>query len=122
MLSSVENPFIRINKNKVRSPEGERHFIMKPKKITYVLIFAAIFVAVVLFFLNGSRGTVKYYKSYQEKSKLEQEIQHLEEENARLKDEKEQLESDPAYIEKTAREKYTMKKEGEKVYKVQHKK
>ena len=39
-----------------------------------------------------------------------------------FKKRKKQLESDPSYIEKTAREKYSMKKEGEQVFKVQHKK
>ena len=42
--------------------------------------------------------------------------------NEKLKIEKKQLESDPSYIEKTAREKYSMKKEGEQVFKVQQKK
>ena len=53
-----------------------------------------------------------------QKSKLQNEIKHLEEENKGLEDIKNKIENDPDYIEKIAREKYKMKKEGEQVYQI----
>jgi cell division protein FtsB len=92
------------------------------RKIYFYLTMAFFGIALLVFFIHGPRGTIQFYRAHEEKKQLEADIQTLEEQNKELQEEKDRLTSDPAYIEKTAREKYMMKKEGEKVYKVQHKK
>lgn len=94
----------------------------KSRKFRLYLIITLCCVAVVLFFINGPRGTLQYFKAYKEKQQLEKEIEALEAEKLKLIEEKKKLETDPEYIEKYARERYTMKKKGEKVYKIQHEK
>ena len=47
-----------------------------------------------------------------------QEIRQLKEENARLSEEKRRLEEDPVYLERVAREKMGLVREGEVVYKI----
>lgn len=90
------------------------------RKVYFYVTIIAFAIALLLFFLNGPRGTFQFYRAMQEKGQLESEINALEEENKKLQEEKDRLSTDPSYIEKNAREKYMMKKEGEKVYKVQH--
>ena len=47
-----------------------------------------------------------------------QKIQHLTHENAQLKEEKRRLEEDPVYLEKVAREKMGLVREGEVIYRI----
>lgn len=72
-----------------------------------------------MLFLFADRGTLHFYNSFEEKEKLQQEIDTLEAKKERLETEKDKLENDPEYIEKIAREKYKMKKKGEKIYQVE---
>jgi len=84
------------------------------KQIGITLILAVI----ILFFFTGSRGTWQLIKFFEKKDDLENEIRELEKEkNARAEILK-KVENDSGYIEKIAREKYKMKKEGERVYQV----
>ncbi|HES58966.1 MAG TPA: septum formation initiator family protein, partial [Caldithrix sp.] len=53
------------------------------------------------------------------KQNLENEIQELETTKVELDSIKNRLENDPEYLEKIAREEYNMKKEGEKVIKIE---
>ncbi len=79
-----------------------------------ILILAVIFIP-------GSRGTWQWYKSRQDKIQLQQDIQKLEARKAQLDSERTLLQNDDAYIEKIAREKYNMKKKGEKVFRIDDK-
>ena len=54
----------------------------------------------------------------QRNEEYEQEIIDLKKKQAQLKEEKRMLEDDPAYLEKVAREKMGLVKEGEVVYKL----
>ena len=62
------------------------------------------------------------YQLSQRKDDLKVKTEQLEAETARLKQQIEDLKSDPALLERIAREEYGMKKEGETVYKVKVKK
>jgi cell division protein FtsB len=63
---------------------------------------------------------VKYLKLKNEVSELESQIKKVDEENKRLEGEIDSLKNKiPAKIERTAREKYDMQREGEKVIKVE---
>lgn len=86
------------------------------------LKFSGIVVLIILIILlltSGPRGTLKLYKSDRDKEQLQQDIEALESRKAQLDSERTLLQNDPAYIEKVAREKYNMKKKGEKVYRVE---
>ncbi len=82
------------------------------------LLFLALAALLLVFFLSGPRGTIRLLEQSKEKERLQQEIEALERTKAALDSEKVKLHQD-AYIEKIAREQYNMKKEGEKVYKIQ---
>lgn len=62
------------------------------------------------------------YQLSQRKDDLKHKTEELEAETARLKQQIKDLKSDPALLERIAREEYGMKKEGETVYKVKVKK
>ncbi len=82
-------------------------------------VFAVIVLAVI--FIPGSRGTWQWYKSRHEKMQIQEDIRTLKARKARLDSERTLLLNDDAYIEKIAREKYNMKKKGEKVFQIDDK-
>ncbi len=94
----------------------------KTKKINPLLVRLGLAITLLAFifivFIGGSRGSLKLYKSHEEKEELLKEINELKAKKARLDSERTRLLNDPAYIEKIARETYNMKKKGEKVYKI----
>ena len=49
---------------------------------------------------------------------LKEDIKNLEDEKKNLEEIKDKIENDSTYLEKIAREKYKMKKKGEKVYEI----
>jgi cell division protein FtsB len=71
-----------------------------------------------LFVLFGNRGVVQRVRLQAQKSQLEQKIREAEAEAKRLQAESRALEGDRKTIEKVAREKYGMVREGETVYRV----
>ena len=71
-----------------------------------------------VFLSTGSRGTIKLWQISSEVNTLKTDIQELEEEKKRLQEIKDKIENDSTYLEKIAREKYKMKKKGEKVYEI----
>lgn len=84
-----------------------------------LLAIVVLLITIIMLFLFADRGTLHFYKSYREKEQLIEEIDTLEKKKERLLIEKDKLENDPQYIEKIAREKYKMKKKGEKVLQVE---
>lgn len=99
----------------VQSESGNK-FIRK-KRIKRIF-FISILVLFILIFVSGQRGSYQLYKFTKQANELEQEIKKISAEINKLEKEKEQIINDPAYIEKIAREKYKMKKEGEEVYQI----
>jgi cell division protein FtsL len=84
------------------------------KKIFTIIIL----VLFILIFITGQRGSYQLYKFSRQINELEAEIAKISEEIKKLEQEKDKINNDPAYIEKIAREKYKMKKEGEQVYQI----
>jgi cell division protein FtsB len=66
----------------------------------------------------GSHGILQRIRLEREKAKMEEKIRLAEDETLRLQQESKALESDLKMIEKVAREKYGMAREGETVYRV----
>jgi len=93
-----------------------RH-IRKKKHLRHLLYFV-IALIIFAFFASGPRGAYQLARFLGQKKDLEKEIKQLEQDKKELQIVKDKLENDPEYIEKVAREKYKMKKEGEKVYQV----
>ena len=82
------------------------------KKATWLFTIALI---VFIIFLPGY---TKLQDLKQKNRELETSIQELQKENVSLKEKKELLESDPFYLEKVAREKMGVTREGEVIYKI----
>lgn len=78
-----------------------------------------VIVLIIFVFISGPRGTWQLYQTDKEKQNLMDDIRDLELKKAELDSERTLLLNDPEYIEKVAREKYNMKKKGEKVYKIE---
>ena len=84
---------------------------MAKKRLIFILL---VLVAVVLIYLPGFS---KLQQLREENRILREKIDALAKTNRELKKEKEKLEKDPSYIEKIAREKLGMAKEGEIILK-----
>ncbi len=67
-------------------------------------------------FLQGEHGLIHYWKLTREKNQIQKEITQLKKEQEQLKQEIDLLLKNKHYIEKVAREKYKMGRNGEKVY------
>ncbi len=87
-------------------------------KIKYFLFFL-LGVAVVSYFLFNQYGMLKYIELKSEQAKIKNEIDQVEYENNLLRQRIDSLNSVDYTIEKVAREKYNLKRKGEKVIKVQ---
>jgi cell division protein FtsB len=88
------------------------------KKQTKIVIVIVVSIFAYLFFFTGSHNLIQLFKSNQEKKELIRKINEETRRKSHLDSIKYKLENDPEYIEKIAREKYNMKKKGEKIYKV----
>lgn len=87
------------------------------KKRRRVVMWTVIALAA-LTLITGNYGFYQIYKINREKRELEQEIARLKLEQEELIRDRERLKNDLIYIEKVAREKYSMVREGEHVYQV----
>lgn len=93
--------------------------LKKIKRHNGVIAVGIIVLLIVSVFLFADRGFLHFYRSYNEREQLREEIEELEKKKVLLLEEKEKLENDPQHIEKIAREKYKMKKKEEKVYQIE---
>jgi len=100
------------NKVKQRSARRKRTV----KRILLLLIFAFL----VYRFFTGPYGFVQIHSLWKEKKSLEKESKMLGAEIVDLEIEKKRLTDDEFYLEKQARERLGMIKEGEKVYRIIH--
>lgn len=78
-------------------------------------------IPLVLFLLFGNHGVVQRIKLQSQKTELEAKILQAEAETKQLQAESKALDGDTKAIEKVAREKYGMIRDGETVYKVKKK-
>lgn len=83
-----------------------------------MLIAASILLAIYLLtsFILGEMGFVKYYRMKAQYNTLTAEISTLKQDNARLVRDVRSLKSDPACIERIARDKLGLARQGEIVY------
>jgi cell division protein FtsB len=91
--------------------------LKKKKTIKRILLLLA-FAFLAYRFLAGPYGFVQIHSLWQEKKSLESESKNLDAEIVDLEIEKKRLAEDEFYIEKQARERLGMAREGEKVYKI----
>ncbi|HTY10115.1 MAG TPA: septum formation initiator family protein [Bacteroidota bacterium] len=89
------------------------------KKLSGLLAAAFIILLYVLF---NNQGVLQRIRLERQKKEMLQKIQQAEQEQKQLQDQSKALDGDKKAIEKVAREKYGMVREGEKVYKVAPKK
>jgi cell division protein FtsB len=90
---------------------------LRRRKRRRILFWSVIGLAV-LTLVTGNYGAFQIYRLNREKAELEQEIERLKKEQEALIRNRERLKNDISYIEKVAREKYRMVREGEQVYQV----
>ncbi|MFP4417619.1 MAG: FtsB family cell division protein [Fibrobacterota bacterium] len=89
---------------------------MKKKKIgRWIILALGIVLSTVL--LTGDDGVINLYRLQRKTETMEDSLQGLHQRIDSLKTEIQRLTNDTAYIERLAREKLGMAKEGEKVYK-----
>jgi cell division protein FtsB len=93
--------------------------LLKNRRLMLLLVIGA---PIVLYVFFGPRGVMKRVQLQREKTTLEGQIRAAEAEERILQAQSKALDGDKAAIEKVAREKYGMVKEGETVYKVNRKK
>ena len=74
-----------------------------------------------VYFLFDSRGLIQRLRLSGEKSSLENRIRQLESDNSEMRLEIQRLQTDDREIERIAREKYFMHRNGEKIIKVEPK-
>ena len=84
------------------------------KTAKFFLLLGAVFFSFT--FLGGDFGFVRIWNLHQKKKDLELESKKLQVQILDLQVEKDKLKNDKSYLEKMAREKLGMVKEGEKVY------
>lgn len=87
---------------------------LKGKKLSFY-IFLLLFIISVVFLFFNEKGVFKYTKLQNDVKSLNEQIQKLQDQNKNLQAEIDSLQRKvPAKIEKVAREKYGMKRPGEK--------
>lgn len=100
-----------------RNKTREQVKIEKRRKSLFFMMLSLLFILYFLFsFIFGDMGLIRYHRMNKTYKALQQEINSLGKENERLKKEVEALKNDPHYIEKLAREKLGLSKEGEIIY------
>jgi cell division protein FtsB len=98
-----------------------RGLLKKFLKSRRAVLAVVVGLPVVLFLLFGSHGIIQRVRLQNQKVELEMKIRQAEEDTKRLQAESKALDGDKKAIEKVAREKYGMHREGETVYKVNKK-
>jgi len=80
------------------------------------IVIAAAIVLCVIVFVSGNYGLYRLIQVNAEQNQLEADIERLKLEQRELEETRERLRTDLGYIEKIAREKYGMIREGERVF------
>lgn len=83
------------------------------------IIGSLIGIPALLYLIFGSHGILQRIELQNRIAELQSQIETVKTDNERLTAEAKALESDPKMIEKVAREKYGMAREGETVYRIQ---
>ena len=100
-------------RNRTRREKEKQERLRKTVLLGGGLLLSAYLVFSLVF---GDLGLVRYFTLDKEYRNVKEDIRRLEKENGRLRQQVEALKTDPETIEKLAREKLGMVREGEKVY------
>jgi cell division protein FtsB len=114
----MDGQYYRKAKSKLRIPPSVR----KVAGNRAILITLLLAVPALSFIMFSNRGIVKRMSLVAEKEAMQQKVQEAQAEQVRLARLSKDLDKDPRAIEKVAREKYGMVREGETVYKVKKEK
>ncbi|MCL4512327.1 MAG: septum formation initiator family protein [Bacteroidetes bacterium] len=96
----------------------EKFFKKIKKKNAIILLILSIALVYILF---DSRGLIQRIRLMSEKASLESKIEELQKENASMQAEIQKLQTSDKEIERIAREKYFMHRNGEKIIKIKPK-
>lgn len=91
------------------------------KKLLFKIIFVLIVVATLTFLVINENGLLKYLKLRSEVKNLNEELLKAEEKLRALDSEIDSLRTSSAKIEKVAREKFSMMKKNERVFRIEEK-
>ena len=93
-------------------------WLKKQLKKRNVFISLLVIIPAILFVTFGSRGILKRVSLESDKAAAQKNLEQANEDQRQLQELSKALDKDPKAIEKVAREKYGMIREGETVYKV----
>jgi cell division protein FtsB len=110
---SLDNLYYR--KDSAHRVAGRLKALLKNRRLLLALVVGVPLVVYVVF---GHRGILQRLSLEREKTELEERIKKAESEGKDLEQQSKRLDSDPQTIEKVAREKHNMVREGDRVYKV----
>ncbi len=96
---------------------GPVRILKKFVKNKKAMALTAIGTIVLVYGVLGNHGLVQRWKLQHEKAELERKIKEASEETKQLQNESHDLDTNLKAIEKVARERYGMAREGERVYK-----
>jgi cell division protein FtsB len=113
----MESLFYRKDKKSAAFKTNMRRLLTNRRFVIQFVVGSAI----VLYGIFGSHGILQRVRLEQQKAEYTAKIRQAQEETKRLRAESKALDGDPNAIEKVAREKYGMMREGETVYKVNRK-
>jgi cell division protein DivIC len=110
---SLDNLYYR--KDAQRRVAGRLKALLKNKRLLIGLIVG---VPLLIYIVFGHRGILQRLSLESEKTELEERIRASEAEGKALEQQSKRLDNDPQTIEKVARERHNMVREGDRVYKV----
>jgi cell division protein FtsB len=113
----MDNLFYR-RKHKAFDIGGFVRKIVRNKRLVLAIVIGVPLTAYLAF---GNRGVLQRVRLQQQKAELEIKIREAETETRVLQAESKALDGDRKAIEKVARERYGMVRDGEKIYKVNRK-
>jgi cell division protein FtsB len=93
--------------------------VWKNRAIRYTLLFV---FPVAMFMLFGNKGILQRLRLEDQKKEMVENIHNAQREQLQLQQQSKALDGDPKAIEKVAREKYGMVRDGETVYKIRKEK
>lgn len=100
-------------RNYVKSQRNAKTAATKKLLIASVVLFG---IYLIVSFILGEMGLVKYFRMKAQYVALNGEIEKLRQDNIRLMKDVRSLKSDPAYLERIARDKLGLARQGEIVY------
>jgi cell division protein FtsB len=93
--------------------------VWKNKTARLILL---LFVPILSFIMFSNRGVLQRVNLENQKQEIQEKVKQVQQEQLQLQQQSKALDNDPKAIEKVAREKYGMIREGETVYKVKKEK